>query len=119
MFVPHSVAGAMLAAALAAFVGLPAAHAQADASRGQTLYEAHCSACHDRSVHGRAVRTARTFEQVREQVVRWQREVGVAWQAEDVDAVTIYLNQRYYRFPCPTTVCAAPRASVPPASAPR
>jgi len=104
MFVRHPVAGAMLAAALAAFIGLPAAHAQADASRGQTLYEAHCSACHDRR---------------REQVVRWQREVGVAWQAEDVDAVTIYLNQRYYRFPCPTTVCAAPRASVPPASAPR
>lgn len=86
---------------------------QRDLARGQSLYETSCGGCHDRSVHGRAERSARTYEEIRSYVVRWQREVRASWQPDDIDAVTAWLNDRYYRFPCPTTVCAAPRASVP------
>lgn len=100
-------AGAVLSAAV------PAALAQTDLARGQVLYEARCADCHDRSVHGRPVRSAASFEEVRALVVHWQREVGAGWQPDEVDAVTHYLNERYYRFPCPTTVCGVPRAAVP------
>ena len=86
---------------------------QGDLARGQSLYETSCGGCHDRSVHGRTERSARTYEEIRTYVVRWQKEVNASWQPDDIDAVTAWLNDRYYRFPCPTTVCAAPRASVP------
>ena len=98
-------------AALASVV--PAAWAQTDLARGQALYEARCADCHDRSVHGRAVRSAASFEQIRAFVVRWQREVGADWQPDEIDAVTHYLNERYYRLPCPTTICGVSRAAVP------
>jgi len=89
------------------------AFAQGDLARGQSLYETSCGGCHDRSVHARAERSARTFEEIRAYVVRWQKEVGASWRPDDIDAVAAYLNERYYRFPCPTTVCAAPRAAAP------
>ena len=91
-------------------VCLPAAAAEAD--RGQALYELRCGGCHETSVHQRASRSAQTFEQIREAVVRWQHEVGADWRADEVDAVTWHLNERYYKLPCPTTVCGTPRASV-------
>ena len=110
--------GAMTIAAATLLVVTQSAGAQSgvgqgDLARGQSLYETNCGGCHDRSVHGRAERSARTFEEIRAYVVRWQKEVGVSWQPDEIDAVTAYLNERYYRFPCPTTVCAAPRAAAP------
>jgi len=101
------LAGAVMVAAV------PPAWAQTDLARGQALYGARCAECHDRSVHGRPVRSAASFEEVRAFVVHWQREVGASWQPDEIDAVTHYLNERYYRFPCPTTVCGVPRAAVP------
>lgn len=104
-------AAALLAVAQAA--GAQGGSGRGDLARGQSLYETNCGGCHDRSVHGRPERSARTYEEIRTYVVRWQREVGASWRPDDVDAVTAWLNDRYYRFPCPTTVCAAPRASAP------
>jgi mono/diheme cytochrome c family protein len=102
-------------AATQAAVGLPAgpalaAQAQAQA-RGQALYEARCGGCHDRSVHQRSARTAADFAAVRAAVVRWDRELGALWRGEEVDAVTRYLNERFYRFPCSGPACAGPQAS--------
>lgn len=92
--------------------GLCTLAAAAEADRGQALYDLRCGGCHETSVHQRASRSAQTFEQIREAVVRWQREVGADWRADEVDAVTWHLNERYYKLPCPTTVCGTPRASV-------
>lgn len=85
-------------------------------TRGRALYEEQCDTCHDRSVHAPTHRTARDFGEIREAVDRWQREVGTAWGNDDIDAVARYLNQRYYRFPCPVQYCPRPWASE---SAPR
>ncbi|NLD70698.1 MAG: hypothetical protein GX644_18045 [Limnobacter sp.] len=85
--------------------------AAAEAERGQALYDLRCGGCHETSVHQRASRSAQTFEQIREAVVRWQREVGADWRADEIDAVTWHLNERYYKLPCPTAVCGMPRAS--------
>lgn len=84
---------------------------QGDLARGRLLYETHCGSCHDRSVHGRVERSARSFEEIRAYVVRWQQEIGAGWQSDEIDAVTAYLNARYYRHPCPTSLCGVPRAS--------
>ncbi|HEY5293618.1 MAG TPA: cytochrome C [Burkholderiales bacterium] len=92
--------------------GLSAAQAAADAERGKTLYETRCSACHAGSVHTRKARKAKSFDGLRAQVLRWSAEAGGSWSADEIDDLTLYLNQRYYRFPCPPSVCKANQASL-------
>jgi mono/diheme cytochrome c family protein len=85
----------------------------ADAERGRLLYEGHCNVCHNTGVHLRASRKARTFEGIREQVVRWNNELGGAWRREDFDDVTLYLNNRYYFYRCPESICGVGQAQAP------
>ncbi|MCL4748047.1 MAG: hypothetical protein KJZ83_21945 [Burkholderiaceae bacterium] len=80
-------------------------------ARGKALYEARCDLCHDRSVHRRESRSAKSFGDIRSFVVRWDRELGAIWRGEEIDAVARYLNERFYHYPCPAAVCAAQRAS--------
>jgi hypothetical protein len=60
-------------------------------------------------VHARTVRSAKSFAQVRAWVVNWDRQTGALWRDDEIDAVTRYLNERYYRFPCPAQVCGTDR----------
>lgn len=92
--------------------GLSGSTVAADAGRGGVLYETRCVACHATSVHQRNARKATTFDGLRTQVLRWGTEVGGSWSGEEIDDVTLYLNQRYYRFPCPPSVCKADRTSL-------
>ena len=89
--------------------GAPSQAAAADAAQGRALYETRCVGCHDRSVHGRTTRAARSFDEVRGYVVNWDRQTGALWRDDEIDAVTRYLNERYYRFPCPAAVCGTDR----------
>jgi hypothetical protein len=83
----------------------------ADAERGRVLYEARCDLCHRTSVHVREARKATSFEELRRQVARWNAEIGGgAWSRDEIDDVTLYLNGRYYRFPCPESVCGGGQA---------
>jgi len=92
--------------------GVPGAQAAADAQRGKVLYETRCSACHASSVHQRNARKAKSFDGLRTQVLRWSAQAGGSWSAEEIDDLTLYLNQRYYRFPCPPNACKADQASL-------
>jgi mono/diheme cytochrome c family protein len=100
---------ASLALGLAGLCGSAAA---ADPGRGGMLYETRCIACHASSVHQRSARKAKSFDDVRAQVVRWSNEVGGNWSGDEIDDVALYLNRRYYRFPCPQSVCKANEASL-------
>ena len=46
----------------------------------------------------------------RQWVSRWNTELGGAWKDEEIDAVTRYLNQRFYKFPCPARLCKGDKA---------
>jgi mono/diheme cytochrome c family protein len=92
--------------------GLSAPAAAADAERGGRLYETRCNGCHASSVHQRSARKAKSFDGVRVQVLRWSNEAGGTWSGDEIDDVALYLNQRYYRFPCPQSVCKAIQASL-------
>ena len=83
----------------------------ADAERGRALYEARCDLCHGTGVHVRETRKATSFEGVRTQVARWNTELGGAWSADEINDVTVYLNNRYYFFPCPESVCRSGQAT--------
>ncbi|MFA5913521.1 MAG: cytochrome C [Burkholderiales bacterium] len=99
-------------ASLLAGAAVPSAAQAADAERGKVLYETRCNACHESSVHNRSARKAKSFASLRAQVLRWSEQVGGSWNAEEIDAVTLYLNQRYYRFPCPQSLCKADQAAL-------
>jgi hypothetical protein len=81
-----------------------------DAELGRTLYEGHCTGCHERSVHRRESRIARDFEGLRAQVQRWSENSNAAFREDEVDSVAAYLNQRYYGFPCPPVRCGVQKA---------
>ena len=98
--------------ALGVIGAVPAVQA-ADAERGRLLYEGRCNVCHNTGVHLRASRRAQTFEGIREQVVRWNNELGGAWRREDIDDVTLYLNNRYHSYRCPESICGVGQAQAP------
>jgi mono/diheme cytochrome c family protein len=83
----------------------------AEVERGRVLYEARCGRCHGTSVHVREARKAASFEGVRTQVVRWNAELGVGWSDDEINDVTLYLNNRYYFFPCPESICRSGQAT--------
>jgi mono/diheme cytochrome c family protein len=72
--------------------------ATADPERGRLLYENHCRACHESSVHIREVQAAKSPEAVRAQVLRWQDELRLHWGAEEVGDVAEYLNVAWYHY---------------------
>jgi hypothetical protein len=103
------ITGFWYAVMLLACAALPAR--AADAERGRALYEARCDLCHGSSVHVREARKATTFDGLRRQVARWNAEIGGGtWSREEIDDVTVYLNNRYYFFSCPESVCGSGRA---------
>ena len=79
----------------------------ADAGRGAALYELRCGNCHSESVHGRSKRVATDFGEVRGWVSRWNESLGLRWGNEEIDDVSVYLNNTYYRYVCPPQVCKA------------
>lgn len=92
---------------IAVFAGLlatPHANAQAgwsERGRGEMLYQNHCIACHTTQVHWRDQRLAKDWPSLRAQVRRWERNTGLTWNEDDVEAVSRYLNALYYQFPEP------------------
>lgn len=81
-----------------------------DLERGKLLYQARCVGCHDKSVHNRDARKAVTVEAIRAQVRRWDGAMGGAWKDPEIDDVTTYLNELYYRYPCPPAICPERKA---------
>ena len=87
-----------LAASLAiavATLNLAPAWAQ---SRGELLYTTNCIACHTEQVHWRDRKLVRDWNSLTEQVRRWQDVASLAWRDDDIVAVALYLNDRYYGF---------------------
>lgn len=104
------VVAAAIVVGLVLFFFTPAVGA-GDFDRGQLLYQARCVGCHDKSVHNRAARKAMTVEGIRAQVKRWDASMGGAWREDEVNDVTTYLNELYYRYPCPPAICPEKKAA--------
>jgi hypothetical protein len=98
----------ILPAVIAALVlAMPGAAVAADTARGKALYETRCNVCHNTSVHQSTSRKATSFEGIRMQVTRWTRELGGSWDDGDIDNIAVYLNDLYYKLPCPPQSCPA------------
>ncbi len=77
----------------------------ADAERGRMLYELRCGECHSQSVHGRAQRDAKRYGDVLAYVVRWNAQLNIGWQNDDIHDVAKYVNDTYYGFKCEGPAC--------------
>jgi mono/diheme cytochrome c family protein len=98
------LAGALAVAAFA----LAGTASAADPARGRALYEAQCKGCHNESVHNDNSRKARNFEGARARVADFAGRLKTGWTAAQTDDVAVYLNERYYSFPCPPKLCPNP-----------
>lgn len=86
---------------LALLVLASGASARADEAAGDRawlLYQTHCTACHDSSVHTRARRKATTAAQVETWVRYWSGALHLDWSDADVRAVAALVDTRYYHF---------------------
>ena len=87
-----SLAGAMLA-----MVSVPSP--AADLDRGRSLHDTHCVLCHSPSVYTREDRIANNYVEILQQVQRWQDNTKLRWSPYDIDGVTEFLAERYYKVP--------------------
>jgi hypothetical protein len=85
----------------------------ANPSHGRKLYETACDACHTANVHWRDKRLVDSWPALLQQVDRWQRTAGQRWEAGDIKDVAAYLNERFYKLPCPASECAPKQAALP------
>jgi len=68
-----------------------------DASRGQLLYETHCSKCHREGLHDRRNSKVATYSDLHFQVERWTRETGRSFTRAERDDLVEFLDAKHYR----------------------
>jgi hypothetical protein len=66
--------------------------------RARALYENHCRSCHESWAHTRDGRVVDSRDALRVRVASWSLHTGLAWTDEEIDAVTRYLDRRFYGF---------------------
>jgi hypothetical protein len=81
------------------FLALAGPLQAADHTRGAGLHNGNCLSCHDDSVYTREERRMKTLPGLRKQVRRCELALGLRWFDEDIDAVTGFLNDRFYHLP--------------------
>jgi mono/diheme cytochrome c family protein len=67
-------------------------------SRGQLLYDNHCTTCHESMVHIRTRQQVSTLQELRNQVSRWAAYATLRWNKDEIEEVARYLNTRFYQF---------------------
>ncbi|SDW98550.1 c-type cytochrome [Nitrosomonas communis] len=79
----------------------PQAYAQAGSSetRGELLYLTHCINCHNTKIHWREKKIATDWRALKAEVTRWQSNMHLGWNEDEIKEVTHYLNAVYYHFP--------------------
>ena len=65
------------------------------------MHDNRCLFCHDESMYRRG-KLVNSCDQLRMQVDIWQSNLLLNWRTADVEDVASYLNDRFYRFKCPT-----------------
>ena len=91
------VGATIAAAAVLALLFAAGDSRAADSQRGRLLYENHCTVCHTSVVHVRERRKADSRADIQSWILRWQKELGLQWGSVEIDDVTEFLNERYYR----------------------
>ena len=70
----------------------------ADISHGKSLQQENCMSCHDDGVYTRNDRRITTLDGLSKQVKRCELTLGLQWFDDDINDVTAYLNESFYKF---------------------
>ena len=65
--------------------------------RGRMLYENHCVACHESTVHIREAHKVRTYADLEQYTRRFAKQAGVDWSDDEMFLVVEYLNRTRYK----------------------
>ncbi|MCK5014419.1 MAG: hypothetical protein KAS66_11425, partial [Candidatus Omnitrophica bacterium] len=68
-------------------------------TRGQMLYENHCTSCHESTVYIRTKRKATNYKEVGNWVNHFADWLNLGWGDVEKQEVMQYLNERYYKYP--------------------
>ncbi len=68
------------------------------ADAGKTIYDKSCTGCHDTSVFTRADRKVKDLDKLRSRVRQCSFAIESKWFDDDIEAVTQYLNNSFYKF---------------------
>jgi mono/diheme cytochrome c family protein len=74
------------------------AQSMQEPSRGELLYSTYCGGCHSTEVNWREKKQVTDWDSLKSEVHRWQSTSDLKWSDDDIDAVSEYLNRRYYHF---------------------
>lgn len=85
------------AAVLLGSVAIPAL--AGDLERGRALHDNHCVMCHSPALYSREDRVAGSYLEIRQQVQRWSENTRLRWTQYDVESVTDWLAEKYYKVP--------------------
>ena len=78
---------------------MPAAMATAaDTGHGKSLVQQNCTTCHGDQVYTRDNRRVTTLAGLQKQVRRCELSLQLKWFDEDINDVTAYLNESFYKF---------------------
>lgn len=100
----RAILAVSLTIALGLFCGTPALaqlQTKTATSRGELLYATHCSGCHTADIHWRRQKLATNWNSLVTQVRRWQTNIGLLWNDDEIEEVARYLNALHYGFPTP------------------
>ena len=89
-----------------------AADTAADVERGRLLYDTHCIACHTTQAHWRDNHIVQSWADLLYQVTRMQNNAGQQWSMAEITDVAAYLNELFYKMPCPVAGCRGSQARV-------
>jgi len=89
--------GKFIAAFLIAGVSITT-FAAPDRTRGELLYRTQCQFCHTEEIHWRDKNLVTDWNSLISMVDRWQSNINLNWNAEDVVEVASYLNSVFYHF---------------------
>ena len=70
-----------------------------EVTRGQMLYENHCTSCHESTVYIRTKRKATNYKEVGNWVNQRADWLNLGWGDVEKQGVMQYLNERYYKYP--------------------
>lgn len=88
---------ALLLAALLLSAAAPTQALTGDPARGEKLH-AKCLDCHGTSLYEPDKRKIKSLKALRKEVKRWGTYYAPALSAQEVEDITVWLNERFYRF---------------------
>lgn len=69
-----------------------------DSENGKALHDDNCVRCHKHSLYTRKEREIKSYSLLHERVVQCELMSELIWFDDEVNEVTVYLNQSFYHF---------------------